>query len=184
MKKFCFLIALFFSATTALAQESGLIDVYTESQEWEVSMRDDTTIRAFNAEYAVELLFNISDLLPNSPQCVSNKRIKDIKFTVNIYKTAQDGDYDWAKSFEQMRIRFSGHGKSEDRKPYGSNLVKNNLKVNRGTTVNVGTLQYLSPLTCSDIFGASFYVSDVKAGGKRPLPALQFKIISPKDNKF
>ena len=60
-------------------------------------MKSDTTIRAVNQKYEVELLFNISDLLPSSPQCVSNKRIKDIKFTLNIYKTAQKGDYDWTR---------------------------------------------------------------------------------------
>ena len=182
MKKIClFLFALVFNPFEVSAQESGLPDVVSQSNDWDVSMKSDTTIRAYNEKYEVELLFNISDLLPSSPQCVSNKRIKDIKFTINIYKTAQKGDYDWAKSFEQTRIRFSGRGKTEERKPYGSNLVKNNIKVPAGETVNVGTLQYLSPYTCADIWNATFYVSDMKAGGRGLLPSFEFKIIHAED---
>ena len=182
MKKICLsLLSLLFVTLPALAEYSGLPEVESESVDWEVSMQNDTAVRAFNEKYQVELKFNISDLLPSSPQCLSNKRIKDVKFTVNIYKTAQDGDFDWAKSFEQMRIRFSGRGKTEERKPYGSNLVKNNIKVNEGQTLNIGTLQFLSPYVCNDIWNAKFYVSDMKAGGRGNLPALEFQIIHAED---
>lgn len=184
MKKICLIATLIFVACPVFAQESGLPDVKSESTAWEVKLRNNTTVRAFNEKFQIELLFNISDLLPSSPQCLSNKHIKDIKFTVNIYKTVQEGDLDWAKSFEQMRILFSGNGQSEERKPYGSNLVKNNLKVKSGEMLNIGTLQYLSPLTCSDIWNTSFYVSDMKAGGRKILPPLQFTIIPKEDNKF
>lgn len=183
MKKLCFVLLCVFGlcGATDLAEQTGELTVKSDNGNWDVSMRSHAVIRAYNPEAEVELSINISDLLPNSPQCVSIKRIKDIKFTVNIYKIAQPGDTDWAKSFEQMRIRFYGPGRpGEERKPYGSNLVKNNLKAQAGQAVNIGTLQYLSPYTCNDVDGLTMRFTDMKAGGRRALPPLEFKIETAK----
>lgn len=158
-----------------LAGQAGGISIESNSRDWEVSLRNNSVVRAYNPESQVELIINISSLLPNSPLCVSNKRIKDIKFTVNIYKVAERGDTDWAKSFEKTRIQFWRPGGSEERKVYGSTLIKNNLVFKEGTVVNVGTLQFLSPFTCSDIDGMSMRLSDMRAGGKS-LPSLEFKL--------
>ena len=104
MKKIClFLFALVFSPFEVSAQESGLPDVESQSNDWDVSMKSDTTIRAYNEKYEVELLFNISDLLPSSPQCVSKKAImtgqnllskrvfafQDVAKQKNVSRTAQ-----------------------------------------------------------------------------------------------
>ena len=186
MFKFSLMTFAFFflCAFSEMGNQSFEFNVETKSTSWVVEMRGSSSVRAFHEPSGTELFFNFSDLMPNSPQCLSNKRIKDIKFTLNIYKKIQKGDYDFAKSFEQTRIRFSGNGKSEERKPYGSNLVKNNLRFSEGETVNIGTLQFLSPITCNDFMNMQLYISDMKAGGRSMLPTLDLKIIPADDNNF
>lgn len=181
MKKclFLFCAAVMLCGFSDLAGQAGNLELSTQSRDWEVSLRNNSLVRAFNPESQVEIIIDISSLLPNSPLCVSNKRIKDIKFTLNIYKVAEAGDGNWAKSYEKTRIQFWRPGQSDERKVYGSTLIKNNLVFKPGTVVNVGSLQFLSPITCEDIDGMSMRISGMLAGN-RSLPSLEFKIESGK----
>ncbi len=158
-----------------LSGQAGNIEVESLNRNWQVSMRNNTTVRAFNEDYQVEILFNLANLLPNSPQCINNKRIKDIQITLNIYKAARRGETNWAKSFEKTRIRFYGRGGMEERKIYGSNLIKNNQRFQPGAVVNIGTLEFLSPYTCQEIDGMSMRVFGMR-DGNQTLPDLEFKL--------
>ncbi len=178
MKKF---LIVFFSlvgltAFSGLAgQASEKLEVESDSRTWNVSMNGHSSIRAYNQEAQVEIVINVAPLLPTSPMCMVNKRIKDIKFTLNIYKVADAGESDWAKSFEKMRIRFYRPGASEERKVYGSNLIKNNQRFAQGTVINVGSLEFLSPFTCEDFYNTTMRLTSMRANG-RPLPDLEFTI--------
>ena len=111
--------------------------------------------------------------MPNSPFCITNKRIKDIKFDIDIYKRVQKGDTDWSKMVDRMRIVFSNTGFSEQKRIYGSNLLKNNTTAKVGETVHIGTLQFLSPLTCEKVNNMKMSVSGITVRG-RALPPLEF----------
>ena len=76
---------------------------------WEVE-QSTTEIKAYNPTAEIELTFYVYNFMPNSPQCLSNKRIRDIKFDIDIYKKAQKGDSAWAKMVERMRILFTNRG--------------------------------------------------------------------------
>ena len=85
------------------------------------------------------------------------------------------GDDDWAKSFEKTRIQFSRPGGNEERRIYGSTLIKNNAKFQEGDVVNVGTLEFLSPFTCDNLDKTRMRITNMRAGG-RNLPTLDFTI--------
>ncbi len=178
MKKICLLVVawLSLSAFTDLASRAGgNFTVESENNDWDVTMRSSSTIRAFNEDNQVEIIIDIGNILPNSTLCVSNERIKDIKINFNIYKVAQNGDRDWEKSFEKTRVYFSRPGASEERKVYGSTLIKNDMVFKQGTVVSVGSLIFLSPFVCNEIDGLRMRVTGMKAG-YRTLPPLDFTI--------
>lgn len=158
-----------------LAQQGSGPEVIANTSKWEVQMRGNSSVRAFNQDHQVEVIVNFPDVLPNSPLCLSNKRIKDIKMTLDIHKVAAAGESNWEKSFEKTKMRFSGRKGSEERKVYGSMLIKNNLKFEAGTVVNVGTLEFLAPFTCDDFFPIRMIVTGMKVQG-RELPSLDFTI--------
>lgn len=155
---------------------AGGLQVEANNSDWQVSMRGNSAIRAYNPSSQVEVVVNVADILPSSPLCVSNKRIKDIKMTLNIYKIAAAGDDNWAKAFEKTRINFSRPGESAERKIYGSTLIKNNLKFPAGTVVNIGTLEFLAPFVCGDVNNTTMRISGMKAG-YRALPPLDFTLL-------
>jgi len=156
-------------------QASETLAVESNSRSWTVSMDGHSAVRAYNPEAEVEIVINVAPLLPTSPMCMVNKRIKDIKFTLNIYKVADAGESNWAKSFEKTRIRFYRSGSSEERKVYGSNLIKNNQRFAQGTVVNIGSLEFLSPFTCENFYKTTMRLTSMTANG-RPLPDLEFSI--------
>ena len=177
MKKFL----ISFAAVLALCGfESLSCDVHNFSVEnksgssWEIDQTS-TEIKAYNKDFDFELTFYVDTFMPNSPLCLTNKRIKDIKFDIDIYKRAQKGDTDWAKMVERMRIVFSNTGFSEEKKVYGSNLLKNNTQAQIGEIVHIGTLQFLSPLTCEKINNMKMSVTGMVVRG-RPIPPLEFVI--------
>ena len=171
MKKFFVgLIVFFLTGFSSLSSMGQALEVVSESNSWEVSMQSNALIKAYNPNAKVELLIDLNNLLPTSPYCVSNKHIKDIKFTVSIHKIADKGESNWTKSFEKTRIYFLGSKKSYERKVYGSNLIKNNFKAGGGI-INVGTLEFLSPITCDDINNTTLRIS-----GMKNIPLLSFKI--------
>ena len=171
MKKFFVgLIVFFLTGFSSLSSMGQALEVISESNSWEVSMQSNALIKAYNPNAKVELLIDLNNLLPTSPYCVSNKHIKDIKFTVSIHKIADIGESNWTKSFEKTRIYFLGPKKSYERKVYGSNLIKNNFKAGGGV-INVGTLEFLSPITCDDINNTTLRIS-----GMKNIPLLSFKI--------
>ncbi|MBQ7303583.1 MAG: hypothetical protein IJW75_01515 [Alphaproteobacteria bacterium] len=175
MKKifYCLICFLFLCGFTPLSSLRGSLFVSSKSADWEVS-NSGANIRAFNQKAKVELIFNLSDLLPNSPYCVSNKRIKDIKFRVSIHKIAKKGETDWEKSFGRTKIYFSGKGGSRERRVYGSNLIKNNIKASGGV-INVGTLEFLSPITCENIDNMTMRILGMK-DGRQNIQPLTFTI--------
>jgi len=138
---------------------------------WLVEQQN-SVIKAYNTVYDLELTIYTDTFLPNSPQCLSNKRIKDIKFDIDIYKKAQKGDKGWAKMVERMRIYFTGSGVSEEKRVYGSNLLKNNSQFNQGEVVHIGTLQFLAPLTCEKVDNMRMRVTGIVVQG-RTLPPLE-----------
>ncbi|MBQ8870608.1 MAG: hypothetical protein IJ019_04460 [Alphaproteobacteria bacterium] len=172
MKKFIALtfIIFFVSGFSSLSSMGQSLEVVSESHDWEVMMLSNDTIKAYNPSSKLELLINLSNLLPSSPYCVSNKRIKDIKFSISIHKIANKGESNWVKSFEKTKIYFSGNGNFEERKVYGSNLIKNNIKASGGV-INVGTLEFLSPITCDDINNTTLRIL-----GMKNIPLLSFNI--------
>lgn len=181
MRKVYFLICAIWGlcAFSELPDSGQSLTVESDSKDWNVEMLGNSVIKAFNPKGQVEILINVENLLPQSPQCVSNKRIKDIKMTLSIRKVAMPGDRDWAKAFEKTRINFSGSGGGE-RRVYGSNLIKNNYKAQEGAVVNVGTLEFLSPVTCDNLVNSSMRISGMMSQG-RTLPTLSFSI-KPKKN--
>ena len=128
MKKILLFVTAFFGLCgfESLSDELGQFEVENKTQNaWEVE-QNSTEIKAYNKEFDLELKFYVDNFMPNSPLCLSNKRIKDIKFDVDIYKRAQKGDMNWAKMVDRMRILFTNIGFSEEKRVYGSNLIKNN----------------------------------------------------------
>lgn len=160
---------------TGISGQTSPFEVENNNKNWEVEYNGNASVRAYHPESEVEIMINLSSLLPSAPLCVSNKRIKDIKFTLNIFKIAQRGDSDWAKSFEKTRISFSRPGESEERRLYGSVLIKNNAKFQVGDVVNIGSLEFLSPFTCDKLDKTRFRITNMRAGG-RALPTLDFTI--------
>lgn len=153
------------------------LKVESNTKSWEVKSQGGASIRAFEPNAKVEIVIDLSDVLPSSPLCMSNKRIKDIKMTLDIHKVATENETNFGKSFEKTRIRFIGHGENLERKVYGSTLIKNSLKFKAGEVVNVGALQFLAPLSCEDIFNTSMRIYGMKVNG-RQLPVLDFSIKS------
>ena len=51
---------------------------------WEIE-QSGSVVKALNKDSQMELTFYVDSFMPNSPQCLSNKRIKDIKFEIDIY---------------------------------------------------------------------------------------------------
>ena len=152
----CFFVCLsvfFITGFSSLSSMGQAIDVISESISWEVSMQSNAVIKAYNPNAKVELLIDLNNLLPTSVYCVSNKRIKDIKFSISIHKIADKGESNWEKSFEKTRIYFFGKGISDERKVYGSNLIRNNIKANGGV-INMA----------------------LRISGMKNIPSLNFKI--------
>lgn len=141
---------------------------------WEVE-QDSTKIKALNNDFEFELTFYVDNFMPRSPQCISNKRIKDIKFDVDVYKRAQKGDSNWQKMIDRMRIDFSNTGFFEEKKVYGSNLIKNNASFRVGDVVHIGTLQFLAPLTCEKVDKMTMKVTGIVIRGKK-LPPLEMQL--------
>ena len=160
---------------TGLSGQTNSFEIKNNNQSWELERGGGDSVRAYNPDNKVEITINLSSLLPSSPMCVSNERIKDIKFNLNIFKVAMRGDDDWAKSFEKTRIQFSRPGGSEERRIYGSTLIKNNAKFQEGDVVNVGTLEFLSPFTCDNLDKTRMRITNMRASG-RNLPTLDFTI--------
>lgn len=175
MKKFL-LSAIAFLGLCGFESLSDQIDKFEVENKtpnaWEVE-QSSTEIKAYNEEFEFELTFYVDNFMPNSPQCLSSKRIKDIKFDIDIYKRAQRGDSNWIKMVERMRILFSKTGFSEEKRIYGSNLTKNNATFEVGQVVHIGTLQFLAPLTCEKVDQMSMRVTGITVRG-RTLPPLEF----------
>lgn len=138
-------VAFLLSGFTELPENNDQLSVESTSKDWEVQMNGDSYVKAVYPKGQLELVLNIGNVLPNSAECLSNKRIKDIKIDLTIRKVVQAGDRDWEKSFEKTRIDFSGKDGGE-RKVVASNLIKNNLRFETGAVVNVGTLSFLHRL--------------------------------------
>ncbi len=164
---------MFLCGFTPLASLNGGINAVSDTPNWKIDVSG-ATIRAYNEKSKTELTINLSNLLPTSVYCVSNKKIKDIKISVSIHKIASEGEGNWEKSFEKTKIYFSGKGSSDERKVYGSNLIKNSNKVSAGV-VNVGTLEFLSPITCDDIDNMTMRIYGMK-DGNRNIDTLNLKI--------
>ena len=157
-----------------LSSQSISLDVETNNSNWNLSISSNATIKAFNPSSQIELLIEFGNILPSSPYCVSNKRMKDIGFNIQIYKKAKKGDRNWEKSFEKTRVYFSGRGKRGERRVYASNLIKNNVLAKEGV-VYVGTLTFLSPITCQNIDHMNVRITGMKDGG-RSVDSLDFTI--------
>ena len=158
---------------TSLSGQTNSLEIENNNTAWEIEQSGSASVRAYNSQSQMEIVVNMSSLLPSSPLCISNERIKDIKFTLNIFKVAQRGDGDWAKSFEKTRIQFSRPGESEERRIYGSTLIKNNAKFQEGDVVNIGMLEFLSPFTCDKLNETRLRIVNMRAGN-RSLPTLDF----------
>ncbi|MBO4284816.1 MAG: hypothetical protein J5895_01110 [Alphaproteobacteria bacterium] len=141
--------------------------------DWEIKQTG-SSINAYNKAFDFELVFYVDSIIPSSPQCVSNKRIKDIKFNIDVYKRAQQGDTGWAKMVERMQIRFVGIGYDVQKKIYGSNLTKNNASYALGEVVHIGTLQFLAPYPCKQINNMTMKVTDLRVKNER-IPALEMR---------
>ena len=138
---------------------------------WEVK-QENSVIKAYNNTNGLELNFYVENFMPNSPQCVSNKRIKDIKFDLDIYKQVQKGDSNWVKMIERMRINFVIPGSSEEKRVYGSNLIKNNAVFKEKSVVHIGILQFLNPFPCDKVDNMQMKITGITVRG-RPLPPLE-----------
>lgn len=164
---------MFLCGFIPLSSLNGGIEVTTNSPGWEIDTSN-STIKAYNEKSKTELTINLADLLPSSVYCVSNKKVKDIKISVLIHKIASEGEGNWEKSFEKTKIYFSGKGSSDERKVYASNLIKDNNRVSAGV-VTVGTLDFLSPITCKDIDNMTMRIYGMK-DGNRNIDTLILKI--------
>lgn len=172
MKKISFLLVMLWGLcgfTGLSGQVGNNFEVKSENRDWEVAMSG-SSIKAYNSNAELELALDIGNMMPDSPMCVSNERIKDIKITLSIYKVARAGEKDWQKAFEKTRIYFSRSGGSAERKVYGSSLIKNDAVFNAGTVVNVGTLTFLSPFVCNDVNGLRIRISGMKSGYRNVSP--------------
>lgn len=179
MKNILVLLFSFFFLTgfESLSDELHTFEIENKTPAtWEVE-QDSTKIKAYNQAFDFELTFYVDTFMPNSPQCISNKRIKDIKFDIDVYKRAQKGDYNWAKMIERMRILFTNTNFVEEKRVYGSNLIKNNATFKLGEIVHIGTLQFLAPLTCDKVNMMTMKVTGIVVKGKALPPLeMQFKL--------
>ena len=85
MKKGLLLLISFLSLCgfESLSDEIDKFEVENKTQNaWEVE-QSTTEIKAYNKEFDFEMTFYVDNFMPHSPQCLSNKRIKDIKFDFN-----------------------------------------------------------------------------------------------------
>lgn len=173
MKKFLILCAAFFCLCGFESLSERVHDFEVENKSpfnWEIQ-QNGSVIKAFNENFQLELTFYVDNFMPNSPQCLSNKRIKDIKFEIDIYKKAQKGDSSWTKMVERARVLFSGNGFREEKRIYGSNLIKNNSTFKIDDVVHIGTLQFLAPLTCEKVDNMRMSINGFTVRG-RSVPAL------------
>ena len=170
MKKIiCSVISfLFLCGFSSLSSLNSGVVATTDSSGWEVEASG-ATIKAYNGKSKVELDIDISRILPSSVLCVSNKRIKDIKFTVSIHKFTKEGEGNWSKSFGKTRIFFSGKGGSGEKKVHTVNLIKDNY-ISSGGIINVGTLEFISPITCNNIDDMTMKISGMKDGNTNIAP--------------
>jgi len=174
MKKFLILAFTFLGLCGFESLSDNLHDFDVENKTpdtWEVEIKN-MVVKAFNETYQLELSFNVASFLPNSPQCLSNKRIKDIKFDIDVYKRVQKGDSGFAKMIERMRLYFTGSGVAEEKRIYGSNLLKKDSFAQEGSIIHVGTLQFLAPLTCKKVDKMTLKATGIVVRG-RPLPPLE-----------
>ena len=179
MKKFFVLGLAFFGLCgfDSLSNQINSFEIENKTPTtWEVE-QSTTEIKAYNPTADMELTFYVNTFMPNSPQCLSNKRIRDIKFDIDVYKKAQKGDTGWHKMIERMRILFTNRGFSEEKRVYGSNLLKSNGVFKVGEVVHIGTLQFLAPLTCEKVDNMKMRVTGLTVRGKQLPPLeIQFKL--------
>ena len=133
---------------------------------------DTMGIKAHHTPSDTELWLYVDSFMPNSPQCLTNKRIRDIKFDIDVYKVAQKGDSNWSKMVNRMKIQFTGKNYNEQKRVYGSNILKDSASFKIGEIVNVGTLQFLAPYPCKDVDQMKMTISNIIVKG-RPLPPLE-----------
>lgn len=174
MKKIVFLICAFFITCgfESLSDQSEVFEIENKTPNfWEIEQAG-SVVKAYNEQTQMELTIYTATFMPNSPQCLSNKHIKDIKFDIDIYKKAQKGDQSWVKMVDRMKISFIGRGYSEEKNIYGSNLIKNDLIFNLDDVVHIGTLQFLMPYPCKDIDGLKMRIGNIMVRG-RTLPPLE-----------
>ena len=172
MKKY---LALFFAiflicGFDSLSGKLDEIEIENKTkQNWETKLSG-AAISAYNKQYDLELHFDLSALLPSSTWCVSNKRIRDIKFNVKVYKKMQKGDAKFARMVDRMKINFFAQGYSEEVKVYTSNLIGHHVSFNVGDTVPVGTLYFLAPFVCKDVDQMKMRITDITVQGRRVPP--------------
>lgn len=177
MKKILSLFFVAFMLCGFAAEEERIHAYYVDNDsadDWEVSI-ETLGIKAYHAASETEVWLAVDAFMPNSPLCLSNKRIRDIKFDVIIYKVAHKGDSNWSKMVNRMQIQFIGKGYNEQRRIYGSTILKDSAQVKVGETVNVGTLQFLAPYPCRDADQMRMRVSNIIVRG-RALPTLDIKL--------
>ena len=163
------------NSTIIISIKENPFEIENNNKSWKIERNGSASVRAYYPEAQVEIMVNLGTLLPTAPLCVSNERIKDIKFNINIFKVAMRGDSDWAKSFEKTRIQFSRPGESEERRVYGSTLVKNNAEFSEGAVVNIGTLEFLAPFTCEKLDGTRLRIINMRTSSGS-LPTLDFTV--------
>lgn len=174
MKKYLALCCMIFGICgfESLSDSNNEFEIENKTTaEWETELSG-TTVKAYNKRYELELDFDASPFMPSSTLCISNKRIKDIKFTVNIYKKMQKGDTKFAKMVERMRINFMAPGISKEKRVYTSTLIGDRVTLNIGDTVPVGKLYFLAPITCNDVNQMRMRITDINVQG-RSVPPLE-----------
>ena len=176
MKFFITLIyCIFFLCKTGLSASIGQsLEVVSNNKAWDVFILSNALIKAYNPASQIELMIDLNNILPSSPYCVLNKHIKNIRFTVSIYKIANKGEKNWFKSFVKTKIYFYSQTKSEERKVYSPNLIKNNTCA-KGGAINVGSLDFLAPITCNNIENIRMKIIGMK-DKNQIIPALDYTI--------
>ncbi len=180
MKKIVSLLCVTFALCgfESLSDQADLFNIEVpQSTRWVVE-KNGSVIKAYYPPKEIELTFYVDSFMPNSQQCLSNKRIKDIKFDVDVYKRFQKGDTNFAKMVERMKINFKGRTFNQENKVYGSNLITKNLSFKEGEIVHVGTLQFLAPYPCEYVNDMQMRITNISPQRGETLPALEwtFKI--------
>ena len=181
MKNILFRLFLVFSLCgfSSLSDQASTIIVETKNSDWEIANSSGAVVKAFHKESQTEFSINLSSLLPTSTYCMSNKKVKDIKFDISIHKVAKEGETNWEKAYEKTIVKFSGKAGTKEKKVQYLNLIKNNFKAKAGV-LNIGKIEFISPFTCDEIDDMNIRISGMKNGNKN-LPAINFKIKIPEN---